>query len=378
MPECGSPLWPCAMVGAAACLSGFRDVGVVIHGSSGCYFYPASLLPGPIHSTRILEREVIFGAEARLLEVVGELQGRYRLVAVISTCVPSTLGEDMRGICGGEGVLVVDAPGFGGGFDAGYLKALRALGPKVEPDRGGVNAEGLHPMDPFYRGNLLEAGRLLHSAGVLLATPFCAGSVEGAWHAAPCSVSLNPDLPAPTGAHLGSLLGLESCAGTFGELERRIEGVDPSPVLEEIHTAEERISYACEKYLKREDPPVVAIYATFAYAIAAASMLEEYLDADIAFIGTRNDPGTSRYRVERCDHLEQVEESLRTVAPDLVLGSSYERSLQQGVPFVPLIPPVRGRIQLRARPIAGTEGALSLFDDVLNALMDRKRRSPAL
>lgn len=376
MPECGSPLWPCAMVGAAACLAGFRDVGVVIHGSSGCYFYPASLLPGSIHATRILEREVIFGAEGRLLEVVGELQGRYRLVAVVSTCVPSTLGEDLRGICGSEGILVVDAPGFGGGFDSGYMKALQALAPAVEAGRVGVNADGLHPMDPFHRGNLLEAGRLLHSTGVTLATPFCAGSVEQAWHAAPCSVSLNPDLSAPTGEHLGNLLGLESCANTFRELERRIEGADASPVLEEIGTAEERIVYACEKYLKREDPPVVAIYATFAYAIAVASMLEEYLDADIAYIGTRNDPGESGYRVERCDHLEGVAESLRMVAPDLVLGSSYERSLQQGVPFVPLTPPVRGRVQLRARPIVGTEGALSLFEDVLNALMDRKRKSP--
>ena len=40
MPECGTPLWPCAMTGAAACLAGFEGISVVIHGSSGCYYYP--------------------------------------------------------------------------------------------------------------------------------------------------------------------------------------------------------------------------------------------------------------------------------------------------------------------------------------------------
>ena len=49
MPECGTPLWPCAMTGAAACLAGFEGITVVIHGSSGCYYYPATLLHAPLH-----------------------------------------------------------------------------------------------------------------------------------------------------------------------------------------------------------------------------------------------------------------------------------------------------------------------------------------
>ena len=75
MPECDSPLWPCAMTGAAACLAGFDGITVVIHGSSGCYYYPATLLHVPLHGTFIVENEVIFGSEARLLEVVGEVAG---------------------------------------------------------------------------------------------------------------------------------------------------------------------------------------------------------------------------------------------------------------------------------------------------------------
>ena len=64
MPECDNPLWPCAMTGAAACLAGFDGVAVVIHGSSGCYYYPTTLLHAPLHGSFILENEVIFGSEA--------------------------------------------------------------------------------------------------------------------------------------------------------------------------------------------------------------------------------------------------------------------------------------------------------------------------
>src|SRR4030042_4584837 len=59
MPECENPLWPCAMTGAAACLAGFDGVTVVIHGSSGCYYYPATLLHAPIQGTFLLENDVI-------------------------------------------------------------------------------------------------------------------------------------------------------------------------------------------------------------------------------------------------------------------------------------------------------------------------------
>ncbi len=76
MPECETPLWPCAMTGAAACLAGFEGISVVIHGSSGCYYYPATLLHAPLHGTFILENEAIFGSGDRLREVIGDLSGQ--------------------------------------------------------------------------------------------------------------------------------------------------------------------------------------------------------------------------------------------------------------------------------------------------------------
>ena len=131
MPECGTPLWPCAMTGAAACLAGFEGNTVVIHGSSGCYYYPATLLHAPLHGTFILENEVIFGSGDRLREVIGDLSGRGGRIAVITTCVPSVLGEDIKSMVDEKDIIVVDSPGFSGEIEAGYRAALAVLSPET-------------------------------------------------------------------------------------------------------------------------------------------------------------------------------------------------------------------------------------------------------
>ena len=48
---CTNPVWPCAMTGACSVLAGFSGLNVLIHGSSGCYYYQRSLLKVPLFST---------------------------------------------------------------------------------------------------------------------------------------------------------------------------------------------------------------------------------------------------------------------------------------------------------------------------------------
>ncbi|HZD43432.1 MAG TPA: nitrogenase component 1 [Methanomicrobiales archaeon] len=140
---CENPLWPCAMTGAVACLCGFKDLGVLIHGSSGCYFYTASLLEPAVHGTCILESEIIFGSHDRLFEVVEELSLRYARIAIVNTCVPAVIGEDLKGILDKPDLLVIDSPGFCGDFETGYKRALEALSPAQRvTDAPAVNIDG--------------------------------------------------------------------------------------------------------------------------------------------------------------------------------------------------------------------------------------------
>ncbi|MDI3506523.1 nitrogenase component 1 [Methanoculleus receptaculi] len=379
MPEeqhnpCENPLWPCAMTGAAACLAGFEDVAVVVHGSSGCYFYPASLIGAPIYGTFLLENEVIFGTESRLREVIAEIDDRYSRIAVVNTCVPAIIGEDMSDLGHGDRVLFIDSPGFLGYLETGYRAALEAISPEVDPAAPGVNIGGISLLDPFCRGNAIEARRLLNLAGVPVQTTFCLDRYAATRRAAPFTVETNPDLAPGVGTTCGSLLGLDLLGETFERLGAAIDGVDARPVAEEAAWADARIRKGCDKYLRRFDPPVVAIAGGAAYAEYAADLLDRYLGADIAFIAARNDPGPGKTGITHTTDLALIREMIMDAEPDLILGSSYEQALAPDAAFVGLTPPLRNRVTLSSPAVAGVEGALRLMEVVLNACIDRHRR----
>ncbi len=372
--DCSNPLWPCAMTGAVACLAGFEDLAVIVHGSSGCYFYPASLVAAPIHGTFLVENEIIFGTEERLGEVIGEVAGRYDHIAVVTTCVPAIMGEDLAGVVDDHDLLLVDSPGFLGTLEAGYHAALERIQPAVDDEMPGINIDGISLIDPLHRGNMLEARRLLTAAGAGIGTTFACDRFDAAYRAAPFTVGTNPDLASGVGEWCGSLLGLDAVAETFERLANTRDTIDPAPVYREIASAEARIAKACDKYLRRFEPPRAAVFGGGAYAVFVAETLEQHLDAEIACICSRNHAPPSRFRVEETVDFTRIADLLRACEPDLVIGSSYEQSVIPKTPFVPLTPPVRGRVHLRARALAGVEGTLEFLDEVLNACMDGQRR----
>jgi nitrogenase molybdenum-iron protein alpha/beta subunit len=362
------------MTGAVACLAGIPDLAVVIHGSSGCFFYPQSLLPVSLFSTFIHEREVIFGSLDRLTEVLGSIPPSYRRVAVVTTCVPAIVGEEIREALP-EGALLLDSPGFAGQMEEGYGRALAALDPGIGPEEQGVNIAGLNLLDPFNSGNLLEAGRLLSLAGTTAGSRIPQDPLERLSRCGSITVSVNPDLPPGTGEVAGGLLGIAAVEETFSRLGDRLPGVDVRPVLEEASRAEERIRRAADKYLKRFDPPRAAVFGGFAYASFAADALKRYLDADILLVGSRNRPGASPFPVREMVQIGEISGFLSGEKPDLVIGSSFERSAWADAAFVGLTPPLRGRVLLRSRSLAGIEGTLSFMEEVLNACMDRRRKT---
>jgi len=360
------------MTGAVACLAGLEGVAVIVHGSSGCYFYPATLINAPILGTFLIESDIIFGAEERLREVIGGISDADR-IAVVNTCVPAVMGEDIRSMIEEYDVLLIDSPGFLGDFEAGYRTAIRGIAPAIDPDAPGVNIDGISLADPFYRGSLMEGRRLLIGAGAGVAATFCADRYAALNRAGGLTVGVNPDLASGIGEWCGSLLGLDGVRAAFERLEAACGEVDAEPVYRECARAEKQIAKACDKYLRRFDPPRAAVFSGFSYAVHAAETLERYLDADIVAVASRSTVQPSRYRAEQVTDLSRVREVLREHAPDLIIGSSYEQTLAPDAAFVGLTPPLRGRILLHAHPLAGIEGTLYLMEEVLNACMDRER-----
>lgn len=373
MPGCLNPVWPCALTGAVSALSGFSGIAVVIHGSSGCYFYPATLLHNDLHSTFLVEQEVIFGTSERLVGLVKDLSRTYKKVAVVNSCVPSVLGEDIRDILSEFTIVFVDSPGFIGDFESGYLGAVKDL-PVCTGPTGKVNIEGINLIDPFACGNQREAERLLHLMGVTPGTIFCHDSYDSLASTADLSVTVNPDLSTGYGHELGSLLGLSSIRKTAGALADNLCDAETGGIEHEVQIVEERITKAADKYLRRYDPPSAAIFSTSSYCGFAAATLQQYLDADIIFCGSRNGPLPACKNTVKVTSLAIIESAIREHAPDLVLGSTFERSVAGDAAFVGLTPPIRGEFRLSSKPLAGTEGELSFMEDVLNACMDHQQK----
>lgn len=361
------------MTGAAACLAGFDGMSVVIHGSSGCYYYPTTLLHAPLHGTFILENEVIFGSEDRLREVIGGLSGTGDRIAVITTCVPAILGEDIQSFLGEHDVLIVDSPGFSGEAEAGYHKALSLLAPQTDPAGAGVNIDGVCLLDPFHKGNLQEIRRLLGLASIPVATVFCRDTLKNTRRAAPCTIGTNGDFASGVGEFLGGTLGLDCLTATFERLGDTFEESDTGPVMRELTRQEEETVRICDKYLRRFDPPSVLIFAGESYAQFAAQMLERYLDAGIRFIGVRNKQGPSRFPTALVKGQNEAKTFIEMYNPDLVLGSSFERSVSGNRAFFGITPPLRGVVRLAPVPLAGINGTLFFMEAVLNACMDRSR-----
>jgi nitrogenase molybdenum-iron protein alpha/beta subunit len=360
------------MTGAAACLAGFEGITVVIHGSSGCYYYPATLLHMPLHGTFIMENEVIFGSEQRLHEVLDGLVGMGKRIAVVLTCVPALLGEDVRSILKNYDVILVDSPGFSGDVEAGYKKALSVLAPSVDPEKEGVNIDGACLFDPFSCGNVREIARLLRCVSVPVGTVFCADRLESLGHAAAYTVGTNTDFSSGIGSWLGGTLGFEEIRSTFRRVALVYPEADISPVDREIEREDERIVHACDKFLRRFDPPQAVIFGGFSYATFAAGILKHYLDADILYVGSRNEPGTSPYPGGHVQGFSRVKSLISQYDPDLIIGSSFERPVDGRRAFVGLTPPLRGMVRLAPHSVAGITGTLSFIEDVLNACRDRK------
>jgi nitrogenase molybdenum-iron protein alpha/beta subunit len=372
-----NPLWPCAMAGAVACLSGFRGLGVIIHGSSGCYFYPATILRSDLSSTFLVEEDVVFGAEERIRETVDSLLPRFDRLAVVTTCATALTGDDILRITGRDDILVVDSPGFMGEFEQGFSAAMEVLPLRKDESVPGLTISGVSTADPFGRGNEIEIRRLCSLAGIPVEAVLCRDDLSSLSHMPAAAIVANPDIAGNYGEIMGSMLGFPAMRSTISGLDLRFPDAAMGALEEEVCEAEERVVRACDKYLRRYDPPSAAIFAQYGYAGFAAEMLASYLDADITRVCSRNPPNGSLQdnKVIQVQDLGIVEEILLADPPDLIIGSSFEQGLMPDTPFVGITPPVRGRVRLRSNPIAGAEGALLFIEEAINACIDRKKRS---
>lgn len=368
MPECINPIWPCALTGAAAFLAGFHGLSVVIHGSSGCYYYPKSLIKAPLFGSFIMQEEVIFGTGDRLRSVISDLSKDAEKIAVVTSCVPALMGEDLVSELDGFSALIIDSPGFLGGAEVGYRIASEVLLKEAAVTTEGVNIGGICLLDPFHRGNLHESRRLLAMAGIPVGAVISYDRLDALSHLAPVTVYANPDYSISPGCCGRTFLGLSAIRETMVDISESVERSDPSYVLAECDWAEELVIATCDKYLRRNDPPNTAICSQAGYAGFFADLLVGYLGSDPPLILKRNETDTPAVT-----DFDRISDALNQDSYDLIIGSSYEAHSKPNTGFVGITPPIRGRVVMGSRPLAGIEGTINAIELILNACMDQKK-----
>jgi len=134
----------CVFCGSRVVLYPITDALHLVHGPVGCAAYTwdirGALSSGPeLHrksfTTDLQEKDVIFGGEKKLYNVLIELIDRYQPKAafVYGTCIVGVIGDDMDAVCRRVSreknidVIPVHAEGFKGTKKNGYQAACRAL-----------------------------------------------------------------------------------------------------------------------------------------------------------------------------------------------------------------------------------------------------------
>jgi nitrogenase molybdenum-iron protein alpha/beta subunit len=182
----------CTLTGALSVTSAVRDCISIVHGPAGCAHHNFSLLhataldqdavPFPhVRSTGLLEEEIIFGGEVALETAIRRAADeKPGLIAVLSTCVSETIGDDARAVAAGVwGVPVVTIPtaGFlGGDFEQGVAKALLSLadlaGPVDAGDKPCVTLVGEKNLEYEVDQHYDEIRRLLGMLGIKIGNRF--------------------------------------------------------------------------------------------------------------------------------------------------------------------------------------------------------------
>jgi nitrogenase molybdenum-iron protein beta chain len=96
----------CQPMGAIQALLGVNNTMPLIHGSQGCSTYMRFQLtrhfrePIEVASTSMSEKTVIYGGEFNLMKALKNITEKQSpsMIAVISSCLTETIGEDMEGI----------------------------------------------------------------------------------------------------------------------------------------------------------------------------------------------------------------------------------------------------------------------------------------
>ncbi|MCX7920562.1 MAG: nitrogenase cofactor biosynthesis protein NifB [Clostridia bacterium] len=151
-----NPCKMCMPIGAVTAFKGIENSMFLLHGSQGCSTYIRRHMashynePIDIASSSLNEKGTVFGGESNLKKGLKNVLKQYTpdVVAVATTCLAETIGEDIQRLTqefiveeGLENVKIIpiSTPGYGGTEFEGYYAALTQIVKEVAVEKSESN-----------------------------------------------------------------------------------------------------------------------------------------------------------------------------------------------------------------------------------------------
>jgi light-independent protochlorophyllide reductase subunit B len=327
-----------------------------------------------------------------------------RALLVGASCTAELIQDDPAGIGQALGldipVVPLELPSYqkkeNWGAAETFYQLVRAFVPretKASPTEGpSCNILGPTGLGFRHRDDVTEVGRILERLGVAVnvVAPMGASPEDlQRLHAAHFNVVLYPETAHQAARHLERTLGQPSTQvvpighGATCDFIREVAGlakVDPSPALEAPEARAPWYARSVDSnYLTDKR---VFIFGDATHAMAAARIAKEELGFEVVGLGSYERTFARELRklakdmfgleaLVTDDHLE-VEERVRELQPELVLGTQMERHIAKrlAIPCAVISAPVHVQDHpARYAPQMGFEGANVIFDTWVHPLM---------
>lgn len=423
-----NPSKMCQPMGAVQALLGVKNTMPIIHGSQGCSTYMRFQLtrhfrePIEVASTSMNEKTVIYGGEYNLMKALKNITEKQSpgLIAVTSSCLTETIGDDMSGIIekfkyANLGlnlplIIPISTPSYSDSHVEGYNKTIKTLvehlaTPSVPNGKINIITGILSPADVGEVKNILNdlecENIILTDTSENLDAPLSESTLslyDGGTDVEEIINTANSNATISLSKHADS-------AGVFLEKKFGVKSIS-GPLPMGLENTDKFINSVCELgNLEVPDGIVkdrgrlldamvdahsynyqrkVAIFGDPDFVSGMASFTAEMgMTPTVVCTGTKskvfvNDVNTFRDEKE-CSpvileggDLYDMHQVIKEVGADILIGNSYGASIakEEGIPLIRTGFPIFDRLGAQRISVLGYNGGISFVDRITNTLLD--------
>ncbi len=416
---------PESFLGALMAAEGVSDGYCIIHGPTGCKYYPASVSENryPVRQDRPETRNMfrfadryffsqprlpctyldmgrfVTGGMERLVDLYHKVEAMSpSLITIINSPGASLIGEDLSVVEGGIPTVHMDHAEYSDdcaeGFQTAVLKILERVRPVRRTERKDVNLVGICILHKNWSDTVKELSDLLGLCGISVNCTIGAGwSVNDIENSASArlNVLVYPEYGERIARFYHDEYGIDYVGDTvpigFDNIEKWVSGIcealgrDPAPAFAYIREARRKAANAISLVESYHMLPKGRTFSIFCDG-STASSVSEFLYSYLGMIPVAvTCPSGEKWRERSMNSIRSrsipcSDDALNTEADIIItngsIGSScMTRKIVKG--FVEIENPVTKYVCVCPESPIGITGTLSLIDKVLNIIASRQR-----